>query len=138
MPSLRAAIAGSRSWVSTQANPPLLVISIHCLIDCLVAALGALQSSLTLPHQPKLRTLLGEAQAELGMVKEAVVSLQRAAKDDEELSAGSDEARDFHTLDQLGVALYLAGQAAEAEAAFSLAVEASPELASGHAKLGST
>ena len=82
------------------------------------------------------------------MVEEAVASLEQAAKDDEQqlLSRDDDQGpgryrvsdRDFHTLDQLGVALHLGGRVAEADAVFAEALRASPALASGHAKLGST
>ena len=88
------------------------------------------------PEQHKLRTLLGEAQVETGELAEALQTLVLAAKhDDEQQQTG---ARDFHTLDMLGVAMYLRGRLPEAEAAFAQAKAANPELASGYAKLGST
>ena len=100
-------------------------------------AMRALNSAvLAWPEQYKLRTLLGEAQVETGALVEALPTLLVAARHDQEQQ--QIEARDFHTLDMLGVAMYLNGRLNEAEAAFAQAKAASPELATGYAKLGST
>ena len=101
----------------------------------------ALTSSvLALPEQHKLRTLLGEAQVETGLHAEALETLALAAIHDEQQEQQQQRvrARDFHTLDMLGVALYLGGRLLEAEAAFAQARAVNPELSTGHAKLGST
>jgi tetratricopeptide (TPR) repeat protein len=109
----------------------------------------ALTSSvLALPEQQKLRTLLGEAQVETGLLAEAVETLTLAAAHDEQQvrvqqqqqheTGEGNRTRDFHTLDMLGVALYLSGRLTDAEVAFGEARAAAPELATGHAKLGST
>jgi len=84
-----------------------------------------------LPEDPKLRTLLGEAQAEGGQVAEAVGTLRAAV----ETAAG---AEDYLPWDMLGVALHLDGRGQEAEAAFSRALALAPGHATGWAKLGST
>ena len=100
-------------------------------------AMRALSSAvLAWPEQHKLRTLLGEAQLETGELAEALQTLVLAARHDDKQQQNN--SRDFHTLDMLGVAMYLGGRLSEAEATFAQAKAASPELATGYAKLGST
>ena len=69
-----------------------------------LAGLGGAVAAL--PEDPKLRTLLGEAQAEGGLVAEAVGTLRAAV----ETESGR---KDYLPWDMLGVALHLDGQGSQ-------------------------